>query len=53
MKANGSIQGSHTHKHTHTHRASSSGGVEGDLWHLKIVLETHVTPASYRSCDSD
>lgn len=37
----------------HTHRASSIGGVGGDLWQLKIVLETIVTQASYRSRDSD
>lgn len=47
MKANGSMQSSLTH------RARSSGGVGGDLWQLKIVLETIVTQASYRSRDSD
>lgn len=40
-------------KLTHTHRASSSGGVGGDPWQLKIVLETIVTQASYRSRDSE
>lgn len=40
-------------KLTHTHRARSSGGVGGDLWQLKIVLETIVTQAFYRSRDSD